>query len=194
MELAALSNTPLVPSLAPPTQVPLRTTQASTEMRKMMGVFRLNPFSMHNGSSKGVSSSAWYGEDIGPLEEEPVTFEFQLDLHDGIAKMEFKGEETLRSFSPDFEDDAVADETSRTDGTDTESDLNSFSGVSMWTYTPPTTFIPATPSTEDAASIHTNSRPSSGDFYFSLKFCLEPRVFMRTRHSFPSIPELIPGS
>ncbi|KAJ7820988.1 hypothetical protein B0H14DRAFT_3146880 [Mycena olivaceomarginata] len=33
--------------LAPPTEVPLRATQASARMRRMMGVFRLNPFAMH---------------------------------------------------------------------------------------------------------------------------------------------------
>lgn len=65
-------------SLAPPTEVPLRATQASKAMRKMMGVFRLNPFSMHEGG--GQAMSTWLGEDAGPLEEEPQVFEFQLDV------------------------------------------------------------------------------------------------------------------
>ncbi|KAF9225716.1 hypothetical protein BS17DRAFT_815434 [Gyrodon lividus] len=65
-------------SLAPPTEVPLRATQASKTMRKMMGVFRLNPFSMHESS--GQAMSTWTGEDAGPLEEEPQMFEFQLDI------------------------------------------------------------------------------------------------------------------
>ncbi|KIJ62182.1 hypothetical protein HYDPIDRAFT_169320 [Hydnomerulius pinastri MD-312] len=65
-------------SLAPPTEVPLRATQASGPMRKMMGVFRLNPFSMHE--SGGQATTTWSGEDAGPLEEEPQMFEFQLDL------------------------------------------------------------------------------------------------------------------
>lgn len=65
-------------SLAPPTEVPLRATQASKAMRKMMGVFRLNPFSMHE--SAGQPTTTWTGEEAGPLEEEPQMFEFQLDL------------------------------------------------------------------------------------------------------------------
>ncbi|KAG1826686.1 hypothetical protein EV424DRAFT_1643254 [Suillus variegatus] len=65
-------------SLAPPTEVPLRATQASKAMRKMMGVFRLNPFSMHEGG--GQAMSTWMGEDAGPLDEEPQVFEFQLDV------------------------------------------------------------------------------------------------------------------
>ncbi|KAG2154168.1 uncharacterized protein EDB93DRAFT_1202940 [Suillus bovinus] len=65
-------------SLAPPTEVPLRATQASKAMRKMMGVFRLNPFSMHEGG--GQAMSTWMGEDAGPLDEEPQVFEFQLDI------------------------------------------------------------------------------------------------------------------
>ena len=65
-------------SLAPPTEVPLRATQASKAMRKMMGVFRLNPFSMHEGG--GQATTTWIGEEAGPLEEEPQIFEFQLDI------------------------------------------------------------------------------------------------------------------
>ena len=65
-------------SLAPPTEVPLRATQASKAMRKMMGVFRLNPFSMHE--SGGQPTTTWTGEEAGPLEEEPQMFEFQLDV------------------------------------------------------------------------------------------------------------------
>ena len=65
-------------SLAPPTEVPLRATQASKAMRKMMGVFRLNPFSMHESGAQPATT--WTGEEAGPLEEEPQMFEFQLDL------------------------------------------------------------------------------------------------------------------
>lgn len=43
-----------------------------------MGVFRLNPFSMHEGG--GQAMSTWLGEDAGPLDEEPQVFEFQLDV------------------------------------------------------------------------------------------------------------------
>ncbi|OAX41641.1 hypothetical protein K503DRAFT_863710 [Rhizopogon vinicolor AM-OR11-026] len=78
-------------SLAPPTEVPLRATQASKAMRKMMGVFRLNPFSMHEGG--GQAMSTWIGEEAGPLEEEPKIFEFQLDI--GYLESDEEGEEQV---------------------------------------------------------------------------------------------------
>ena len=56
------------------TQVPLRATQATKAMRKMMSVFRLNPFA--------VQGSAPTMEEAGPLEEEGRLFEFQLRLGD----------------------------------------------------------------------------------------------------------------
>ena len=124
MELSSMS--PSLPlsvsginqSLAPPTEVPLRATQASKEMRKMMGVFRLNPFAMHSGEGRGVMPALWCGG--GPLEEEPLIFEFQLDIEDdsGDSLVGIPGsgspiatdllavaeeEEQLRSFSPSFE-------------------------------------------------------------------------------------------
>jgi len=86
-------------SLAPPTEVPLRATQASKEMRKMMGVFRLNPFTMHNSGGRGAHMPSWNGEEAGPLQEEPQLYEFQLIL-EGV---EPDSDEPLRSFSPDFE-------------------------------------------------------------------------------------------
>ncbi|TDL25153.1 hypothetical protein BD410DRAFT_837393 [Rickenella mellea] len=64
-----------------PMTAPLRATHASADMRKLMGVFRLDPFTMLNGV-RG-SPRAWqYGPDaeVGPLEEEPIMFEFQLEL------------------------------------------------------------------------------------------------------------------
>lgn len=56
------------------TQVPLRATQATKAMRKMMSVFRLNPFA--------VQGSAPTVEEAGPLEEEGRLFEFQLRIGD----------------------------------------------------------------------------------------------------------------
>ena len=41
----------------------------------MMGVFRLNPFTMMNGAPV---KSAWDGSEAGPLEREPVQLEFQV--------------------------------------------------------------------------------------------------------------------
>jgi hypothetical protein len=85
--------------LGPPTEVPLRATQASEEMRKMMGVFRLNPFAMHNAGGRGITAPTWDGEEAGPLTEEPQLHEFQVELQGA----ELDSEEELRSFSPDFE-------------------------------------------------------------------------------------------
>lgn len=77
MEFSGSASAP-TSSLVPPTEVPLRATQASKAMRRMMGVFRLNPFSMHDSSVQ--STSNWTGEEAGPLEEEPQMFEFQLHV------------------------------------------------------------------------------------------------------------------
>jgi len=87
---AAYTLSLLSQSLAPPTEVPLRATQASKEMKQMMGVFRLNPFAMHSLSVKledredgftwdEDSQPPWCGG--RPLDEEPLMFEFQLDLN-----------------------------------------------------------------------------------------------------------------
>ena len=116
----ALSVSGMNQTLAPPTEVPLRATQASKEMRKMMGVFRLNPFAMHSGEGRGVMPALWCGG--GPLEEEPLIFEFQLDIEDDSGDRQFdhvgnhsgasgsptdllgaEEEAQLRSFSPSFE-------------------------------------------------------------------------------------------
>ena len=73
----------------------------------MMGVFRLNPFTMHNaGGRAGVPMPSWNGEDAGPLEEEPLLYEFQL-LLENVA---LETDEVLRSFSPDFEIGGVEEE------------------------------------------------------------------------------------
>lgn len=90
-----------------PTEVPLRATQACGDMRKMMGAFRLNPFAMHNAGSRATTASSgsgtgtWNGEEPGPLEEEPLEFEFQLVLVDE--------QQELRSFSPSFQIDNGVD-------------------------------------------------------------------------------------
>ncbi|KAH7919401.1 hypothetical protein BV22DRAFT_861994 [Leucogyrophana mollusca] len=95
-------------SLAPPTEVPLRATQASKAMRKMMGVFRLNPFSMHEGGGQALAS--WSGEDARPLEEEPQMFEFQLDIG---GEGENEDEEQHKDPSPDREAEVDENELTR---------------------------------------------------------------------------------
>ena len=89
-------------SLAPPTEVPLRATQASKKMRGMMTVFRLNPFAIHNSEGRGLVSAI--REEARPLEEEPLIFEFQLDI-DGSHPDEpdMTSQQLLHTFSPDFE-------------------------------------------------------------------------------------------
>ncbi|EIN08611.1 hypothetical protein PUNSTDRAFT_45067 [Punctularia strigosozonata HHB-11173 SS5] len=88
-----------------PSEVPLRATQASAAQRRMMGVFRLNPFAMHDGvhsasrlpglarrssasppsspssattTTTGPGHTIW-GE-ARPLEHEPVEIEWQAAL------------------------------------------------------------------------------------------------------------------
>ena len=68
------------PAFSTMTEVPLRATQASKEMRQMMGVFRLDPFTMHNAVRDPLANVNWKGEPIGPLTEEPVMLEFQLEI------------------------------------------------------------------------------------------------------------------
>ncbi|KAJ7665989.1 hypothetical protein DFH06DRAFT_1185573 [Mycena polygramma] len=95
---------PFPQMLAPPTEVPLRATQASARMRRMMGVFRLNPFAMHAHGGRGVLAP-WAGGEARPLEEEPRIFEFQLELEQEEAPKTEEPLDTtgLHSFSPDFE-------------------------------------------------------------------------------------------
>lgn len=59
--------------------VPLRATHASAEMRAMMSVFRLNPFTSLNGVAVR-GDGAWDRSSPGPLELEPVLLEIELDL------------------------------------------------------------------------------------------------------------------
>ncbi|PFH50598.1 hypothetical protein AMATHDRAFT_47725 [Amanita thiersii Skay4041] len=68
-------------SMAPQTEASIRATNASEEMRKMMGRFRIDPFAIHNGEHRGVVAS-WCGGKACPLEEEPQMFEFQIPLVD----------------------------------------------------------------------------------------------------------------
>ncbi|KAL0576028.1 hypothetical protein V5O48_005935 [Marasmius crinis-equi] len=70
-------------SLAPPTQVPLRATHATSDMLEMMGSFRLNPFAFHTRNKAAGQREdvylTWCGEEPKPLDEEPVMIEWQLE-------------------------------------------------------------------------------------------------------------------
>ncbi|KZT64553.1 hypothetical protein DAEQUDRAFT_814908 [Daedalea quercina L-15889] len=71
---------PTLPFLDNMPEVPLRATQASKEMRKLMGAFRLDPFAMHNGVKSAASQSVPIGIEVGPLREPPIMFEWQVEL------------------------------------------------------------------------------------------------------------------
>ena len=91
---------------APPTEVPLRATHASSAMYKMMSVFRLNPFAMHSGKGRSVVSPTWHGGEARPLDEEPIEFVFQVDLEDldAITSSPLSGtNKQVRFFSPEFQ-------------------------------------------------------------------------------------------
>ncbi|EKM57974.1 uncharacterized protein PHACADRAFT_171191 [Phanerochaete carnosa HHB-10118-sp] len=79
------------PALSSMTEVPLRATQASKEMRRMMGVFRLDPFTMHNAVRDPTANVNWNGEPIGPLREVPRILEFQLEIGYDRVKSEPPG-------------------------------------------------------------------------------------------------------
>ncbi|KAJ7269639.1 hypothetical protein C8J57DRAFT_317624 [Mycena rebaudengoi] len=74
-------------------------------MRRMMGVFRLNPFAMHAHGGRGVLAP-WAGGEARPLDEEPQIFEFQLALADEEEEpKEELADEGLHTFADDFEFD-----------------------------------------------------------------------------------------
>ncbi|KAG5654429.1 hypothetical protein H0H81_002618 [Sphagnurus paluster] len=92
---------------APPTEVPLRATQATPDMRRMMKTFRLNPFAIHTGEGRGTVPAP--EQEARPLDAEPITFEFQLDIGQcnidlaSLDLAETPDTTALRSFSPSFE-------------------------------------------------------------------------------------------
>ena len=80
LEMSVDSPTPAPARLLPMT-VPLRATNACPRMRQLMDSFRLDPFTVQNGD--GAVRSWKYEDDrggAGPLTEEPLQFEFQLEL------------------------------------------------------------------------------------------------------------------
>ncbi|KZP07701.1 hypothetical protein FIBSPDRAFT_965421 [Athelia psychrophila] len=77
--LSGISQPQPFEHLVPPSEVPLRATGATKDMRKLMSVFRLNPFSIHPHSGHGVSDPLMNGERAGPLTEEPRYINFQLN-------------------------------------------------------------------------------------------------------------------
>ncbi|KAK0458832.1 uncharacterized protein EV420DRAFT_334413 [Desarmillaria tabescens] len=93
---------------APPTQVPLRATQANDDMRSMMGVFRLDPFTAHGGTPS--SNLTYCGEEPGPLESMPVLLpEWQIPGYDsGIFSSDLSEHprvdiDRLERLSPSFD-------------------------------------------------------------------------------------------
>ena len=150
MELSApqVQSTFLSQSLAPPTEVPLRATQAPPEMRSMMGVFRLNPFAMHSGEGRGIVAPTWCGEEAHPLDEEPIIFEFQVDLEDGdVTQISEQPKESLRAFSPNFELDHGRDELERD-----QNGWREYNSESAYASTPPTWELDYPPNEEQFSS------------------------------------------
>jgi hypothetical protein len=170
MELSApqVQSTYLSESLAPPTEVPLRATQAPPKMRSMMGVFRLNPFAMQTGEGRGMVSPTWCGEEARPLDEEPIIFEFQIDIEDDIAQIPEQPKEPLRPFSPDFELHQEND----------EHDQHEWQDESGYTSTTPPTWELDYPPSEDhfsssePVSTHLQARHHSSRLYECTSFSL----------------------
>lgn len=100
-EVPATVDTTAAPAFNSMTEVPLRATQASKEMRRMMGVFRLDPFTMHNAVRDPDANLNWNGEPIGPLTESPRLIDFALDCYGDHVKSEQPT--LLQSFAEDSE-------------------------------------------------------------------------------------------
>ncbi|KAF8652396.1 hypothetical protein AX16_004424 [Volvariella volvacea WC 439] len=77
-------------SMAPPMEVPLRATQAPEGMRGMMNAFRLNPFAIQNADGRNAPQPCIM--EAGPLEEEPVMLEFQIELSEPLVPPEAQTE------------------------------------------------------------------------------------------------------
>ena len=65
---------------APMTEVPLRATHAPPEMRCRMNLFRLESFAMHDGVHSAATQPGAGGIEVGPLREEPIELEWQVEL------------------------------------------------------------------------------------------------------------------
>jgi hypothetical protein len=128
-------------------------------MRSMMGVFRLNPFTMHSGEGRGSTAPTWCGEEAHPLDEEPIIFEFQLELDENVPQILDQPKESLRSFSPDFELHQERDEGDQSDWRECHSDS---AYASTWELEYPTNeeqFSSSEPSS--SSHLQPSSRPSS---------------------------------
>ncbi|THG96129.1 hypothetical protein EW026_g5646 [Hermanssonia centrifuga] len=88
---------------APKPEVPLRATQASPEMRILMGCFRLNPFATQNGHRGTAATTSWSGEEIGPLREPPRFIDFQLEIpHAASSEPDLPPRRSMPSPTPPF--------------------------------------------------------------------------------------------
>ncbi|TBU55348.1 hypothetical protein BD310DRAFT_826045 [Dichomitus squalens] len=61
-------------------EVPLRATHAVPEMKRMMYAFRLENFAMHDGIKSAAVQPGSGGIEVGPLKEQPVELEWQVQL------------------------------------------------------------------------------------------------------------------
>ncbi|KAF8918641.1 hypothetical protein CPB85DRAFT_1430340 [Mucidula mucida] len=152
VEATMLEQSLLSQSLAPPTEVPLRATQANGEMRAMMGVFRLNPFSMHGGAPPSPDLT-WCGEEPGPLPESPQIIEWELEEYDsGIPDFEplpsrvlDEDLERLERFSPPISGSGKRKREQVDDGEDIDDRPHTHLAPS-WTSVSPMTYPSTVPS------------------------------------------------
>ncbi|KAI0739161.1 hypothetical protein C8Q80DRAFT_234506 [Daedaleopsis nitida] len=73
------------PTASPMPEVPLRATHAPPKMRKMMYSFRLENFAMHDGIRSAATQPGSGGIEVGPLKEEPVELQWQIDLDSSLV-------------------------------------------------------------------------------------------------------------
>lgn len=179
MELAARPPSPISQALVPPTEVPLRATHATKEMRRMMGSFRANPFTLQSSSKdkdkERDSNINYLGEAVGPLTEEPLIFEFQLEV-EGVypdASGSSSEEDSDAEARADSQRDTVMfilDDTSKMERFDEEEYPEYFEhdAPAMWNYaaahgpggyqvSPPNTASSSGSSSSDVRHAHTHS-------------------------------------
>lgn len=72
-------------------EVPLRAIHAVPEMKKMMYAFRLENFAMHDGIKSAATQPGSGGIEVGPLREQPVEIEWQVQLDNPLVAEEEDG-------------------------------------------------------------------------------------------------------
>ncbi|KAI0697047.1 hypothetical protein BC835DRAFT_805127 [Cytidiella melzeri] len=76
-------------------EVPLRATGAPRKMRRLMAVYRLDPFAINNAPSRPEEGKDWSGDRIGPLTQRGKEYQFQIQM-----KADVKPEPEIPSSRP----------------------------------------------------------------------------------------------